>query len=182
MSAWKKVFAVTALATMTLVANAFALDRMPNGYFHTGDAVRQKKVPIIGSVDVYSIGHEMKELPPAKSKQAVVDMDVGKRLIWKMKRDVDSEKIKNALTDAYAMNGYNDRPKIDTFLGAFRSELKENQFVTITYDADKKATTLSVQGGPSATVAGADFMKATWRIWFGKIDQDSLGDALISRL
>ncbi|WP_394849491.1 chalcone isomerase family protein [Pendulispora brunnea] len=169
------------LCLVALVANAFALERLPNGYYHTGDGVRQKKI-LFASVDVYAIGHEMKELPPAKSKQAVIDADISKRFIWKMKRDVDSEKIQNALSEAYAMNGYTDKAKIGKFLAVFSKELKENQIVTITYDADKKTTTLQVQGGASATADGVDFMKATWRIWFGKIDQPSLGDALISRL
>ena len=170
------------LALVCLVANAFALERLSNGYYHTGDGVRQKKI-LFASVDVYAIGHEMKELPPAKTKQAVIDADISKRFIWKMKRDVDAEKIHNALSEAYAMNGYTDQAKIGQFLAVFQKELKENTIVTITYDADKKATTLAVQGSPgSATVPGVDFMKATWRIWFGKIDQPSLGDALINRL
>lgn len=162
-------------------SDAFALERLSNGYYHTGDGIRVKKI-LFASVNVYAIGHEMKELPPAKTKQAVIDADVGKRFVWKMKRDVGSEKIHNALSEAYAMNGYTDQAKIGQFLGVFQNELKENQIVTITYDADKKATTLAVEGGASATVAGVDFMKATWRIWFAKIDQPSLGDALISRL
>jgi hypothetical protein len=169
------------LTVLTVGSGAWALDRSPNGYFHTGDGVRVKKV-VFASVDVYAIGHEMKELPPQKSKEAVIDLDVSKRFVWVMKRDVEAEKIRNALTEAYSMNGYGDHAKIAQFMGAFKGDLKEKQWVTITYDADKKTTTLSVQGGGSATVAGVDFMKATWRLWFGKIDQPALGDALISRI
>jgi hypothetical protein len=33
----------------------------------------------------------------------------------------------------------------------------------------------------SATVPGEEFMKATWSIWFGKIDQPNLGDSLLNR-
>ena len=29
------------------------------------------------------------------------------------------------------------------------------------------------------TITGIDFMKATWSIWFGKIDQKELGDQLL---
>ena len=169
------------LALLTLVGPALALEPGRDGWFHTGDAVRQKKV-VFANFDVYAIGHEMKSLPSAKSKQAVIDADVTKRFVWQMRREVDSEKIRNALTEAYGMNGYRDQGKIGQFLGVFRGDLKEKQFVTITYDADKKSTTLSVQGGGSATVAGVDFMKATWSIWFGKIDQPSMGDQLIAKL
>ena len=54
--------------------------------------------------------------------------------------------------------------------------------VSITYDAAKKSTTIAVQNGGTATIEGADFMKATWSVWFGKIDQASLSDQLIKAL
>jgi hypothetical protein len=54
--------------------------------------------------------------------------------------------------------------------------------VTITYNSATKQTTFWEQGGGTQVVDGLDFMKATWSIWFGKIDQPSLGDALISKL
>jgi len=150
-------------------------------YTLTGSGIRVKSVAFI-DVNVYAISHYMQQLPPSKSKRAVIDMDTGKKFIWTMKRDVDHEKIVNALKEAYAMNGYSDSAKIGQFIGAFKSELKEKSSVTIVYDADKKATTVSVSGGGSATVAGVDFMKATWSIWLGKIDQPKLGDELIAKI
>jgi len=42
--------------------------------------------------------------------------------------------------------------------------------------------TVTVQGGGTATIPGVDFMKAVWSIWFGKIDQPALGDALIRNI
>lgn len=169
------------LAALTVVTSSFALQRGANGWFHTGDSVRKKTI-VFAHISVYAIGHDMKEVPKAKSKRAVIDLDVGKRFTWRMMRDVGNEKIRDALKEAYAMNGYHDAGKINAFVGAFRGEIKENQYVTITYDSEKKATTIVVQGQGSATVQGIDFMKATWSIWFGKIDQDSLGDDLISKL
>ena len=146
----------------------------------TGSGIRVKKVAIV-DVNVYAISHYMKQLPPAKTKQAVIEMDTGKKFVWTMKRDVDNEKIQNALKDAFAMNGYGDAGKIGQFIGAFKSELKEKGTVSIVYDADKKETSVDTGSG-KATVGGADFMKAVWSIWLGKIDQPSLGDALISKL
>jgi hypothetical protein len=52
----------------------------------------------------------------------------------------------------------------------------------ISYSATAKNVTIWVQGAGSATIAGADFMKAVWSIWLGKIDQPSMGDQLISKL
>jgi hypothetical protein len=165
-------FAAVLLATMNLLAADWQL---------TGSAIRVKSVAFI-DVNVYEITHYMKELPATKSKQAVIEMETGKKFAWTMKRDVDHEKIQNALKEAFAMNGYSDAGKIGSFMGAFTSELKEKSHVNIVYDADKKATTVTVDGGGSATIEGSDFMKAVWSIWFGKIDQSKLGDQLISKL
>jgi hypothetical protein len=159
---------------------AWALDKGADGWYHTGDAVRVKKV--VFNFDVYSIGHDMKDLPSEKSKQNVIDMDTDKRFTWRMLRDVEHEKIQTALTEAFAMNGYGDQSKIGPFVGAFSGDLKKGQTVTILYSSAAKTVSISVQGGGSATGSGVDFMKGVWSIWFGKIDQPALGDSLISKL
>ena len=169
------IFLAAIVAALFAVTGTFADD-----WKLTGSGIRVKKVAII-DVNVYAISHYMKALPPAKSKQAVIDMETGKKFVWTMKRDVDEEKIKNALKDAFAMNGYGDQGKIGQFMSAFKGELKEKASVTIAYDPDKKVTTVSTPGG-TANIAGVEFMKAAWSIWFGKIDQPSLGDQLISKL
>lgn len=169
-----------ALFTLGLLTSpAAALERDRDGYFHTGDGVRVKKVAFI-HVKVYAIDHFMKDLPAQKSKQAVIEADVDKRFSWRMLRSVDAEKIRNALREAYTKNGYSDGAKIDPFVGAITRELKEGDAVTIRYDAATKATTIVSPAG-TATVPGTEFMKATWSIWFGKIDQPALGDSLIDR-
>src|SRR5207248_6122491 len=135
----------------------------------TGDGVRYKKIAFI-NIKVYAIDHYMKDLPTQKSKQAVIDADVDKRFSWKMLRTVDAAKIKNALREAFAKNGYGDNGKIEAFVNSIGGELKEGDNVSISYDAAKKATTISSPAG-KATIGGEDFMRATWSIWFGKIDQ-----------
>jgi hypothetical protein len=169
------------VALVAFASGAWALDRGADGWFHTGDGVRVKKVVFV-NFDVYSIGHDMKDLPPSKSKQAVIDMDTDKRLTWRMLRDVEHEKIQNALSDAFAMNGYADASKIGPFVGAFSGDLKKGAVVTIQYGSASKAVSVTVQGGGTASVPGADFMRAVWSIWFAKIDQPALGDALIKNL
>jgi Chalcone isomerase-like len=173
---------VTVLLALSSALPALALDKGADGWFHTGDGIRVKTIAFV-NFKVYAIGHDMKDLPDAKSKQAVIDLDTTKRFTWRMMRDVDQGKIQNALKEAFAMNGFSDGGRIGQFVGAFNGDLKEGQYVTITYDSGAKATTIRVLGGGgSATVPGVDFMKATWSIWFGKIDQPSLGDALISKM
>ncbi|WP_437597966.1 chalcone isomerase family protein [Sorangium sp. So ce590] len=173
----KKVVVVVA-ALVALLAAAAPLRAAD--WVLTGAGVRVKTIAFI-DIDVYEISHFMKQAPALKSKQAVIDADVPKKFVWRMMRDVDREKIHDALTGAFAMNGYQDQAKIEAFLGAFKAELKEGSHVTIQYDPEKKSTTALV-GGSSASVAGADFMRAVWRIWLGKIDQPRLGEQLIGRL
>jgi len=168
------------VALLVTTATAWALDKGADGYYKTGSGVRVKTVVMV-DVKVYSITHYMKELPPSKSKKAVIDMDTGKKFSWTMLRDVEKDKIVDALKEAFAKNGYSDQGKIGKFIGAF-GDLKENGKVTITYDEGSKNTTITVQGGGSATVNGVDFMKGVWSIWFGNIDQKSLGDQLISAI
>jgi hypothetical protein len=176
-SIMRMLAAVAAVALFALPARALERDR--DGFYHTGDGIRVKKVAFI-NVKVYAIQHYMKDLPPQKSKQAVIDAPVDKRFSWKMLRTVEAEKIRNALREAYAKNGYSDASKINPFVDALSKELKEGDTVTIAYDAAKKTTTITGPAG-SATVPGEDFMKATWSIWFGKIDQPTLGDSLLNR-
>ncbi|MDB4947212.1 MAG: hypothetical protein JWP97_6746 [Labilithrix sp.] len=174
-------------ALLVVVASSFAVLGAPraahaDGMIFTGDGVRTKSIGPF-SAKVYSIRHDMKERPAAKSKQAVIEADVDKVFTWKMLRDVDTSKIKTALREAFQMNGYGDQSKIAPFVGAFsQDEIKENSPVSISYSAVTKSVTITVGGGGKATIPGVEFMKAVWSIWLGKIDPPSLGDQLISKL
>jgi hypothetical protein len=167
----------TALALATLL---FALPATADEWVHTGDGIRTKKVAFF-HVKVYAIDHAMKDVPADHSKQGIINAEVDKKLEWKMLRSVDAEKIRNALREAYAKNSYGDAGKIEQLIAPINRELKEGATVTIRYDAASKQTTLET-GGAKATVAGADFMRATWSIWFGNIDQPSHTDSLLSKL
>jgi hypothetical protein len=172
-------------ALFTLVLALFltlGTSALADAWIYTGDAVRTKSVGPF-TAKVYGIRHDMKEKPATKSKAAVIEADVDKKFTWRMLRDVDSSKIKKALTEALQMNGFNDGGRIGQFVGAFnKEEVKENSAVVISYSAAAKSVTIWVQGAGTATIAGPDFMKAVWSIWLGKIDQPDMGDQLISKL
>ncbi len=171
------LFTIVLALFVTLASSAFA-DPM----IFTGDSVRTKSVGPF-TAKVYSIRHDMKEKPAAKSKQSVIEADVDKKFTWRMLRDVDSVKIRKALTEALQMNGFNDAARTAQFVAAFnKEEVKENSAVVISYNAGAKSVMIWVQGAGTATVQGQDFMKAVWSIWLGKIDQPSMGDQLISKL
>ena len=172
---------LTALLVVLLAASSlFALERGKDGFYETGEGVRTKKVAFF-HVKVYQIESFAKELPAVKSKAAMITLDTDKKLEWKMLRSVGAQKIKDAMREAYEMNGYSDQAKIDSIKAPFVGEVKDGATVTISYDAATKTTSLAT-GGRRASVPGEDFMRATWSIWFGHIDQPSLQDALISKL
>jgi hypothetical protein len=163
------------------LGRAAGLERGKDGYFHTGDGVRVKSLVFV-KLKIYAIGHDMRELPPTKSKQAVMDMDVDKRLSWKMLRDAGGARLQGILRDAFARNGYADAAKIGSFLSPFGDGLRENQRVVISYASASKTTTVAVEGHSAVSISGLDFMRATWGVWFGNTDDPALGDALIGRL
>ncbi len=178
MKRFRLLFAILLGMFVTVLStSAFA-----DGMIHTGDSVRVKSIGPF-TAKVYAIRHDMKERPAEKSKRAVIDAEVDKKFTWTMLRDVDSEKIQKALREAFTMNNFGDQGRINQFVGAFSGkEVKEKSGVVISYNAAAKSTTIWVQNGASATIAGQDFMKAVWSIWFGKIDQPAMGDQLISKL
>jgi Chalcone isomerase-like len=172
---------VLALLTPGGARAAWALERGADGWFHTGDGVRVKRV-LFASFEVFSISHDMKDLPATKSKRAVIELDTDKRFTWRMLRDVEAEKIETTIREAFAANGCADASKIGPYLAAFSGDRKKGQVVTIVYDSTSQAVTVTVQGGGTATIAGVDFMKVVWSFWFGNNDQPALGDDLLRNL
>src|SRR5262249_12889992 len=143
--------------------------------------IRVKSLVVV-KLKIYAIGHDMRELPSTRSKQAVMEMDVDKRLSWKMLRDAGGGRLQSILPDGFARDGYRDGAKIAAFLSPFGGGLRDNQHVVISYASATKTTTVAVEGVSPVSVAGLDFMRATWGIWFGNTDDPALGDALIARL
>jgi hypothetical protein len=166
---------------VTLAPSAFA-----DGWINTGNAVRVKSVGPF-TVKVYTVTHLMKEKAKDRSKKGLIDAEVDKQFLLFFQRDVDAEKIKNAFRESFKLNGYADGGKIDQFLGAIgKGDVVEHDpkkdrapSISIYYNAAGQNTTITVPGHGKATVGGVDFMKAVWSIWFGKIDQPSMGDLLM---
>lgn len=174
----KKIISSVVIAISFLVLG-MEIASQAASFTTTGSAIRVKKVAFV-SVNVYAITHQMKDVPATRSAAEFINADTDKRLILKMKRDVEAAKISNAFNEAYALNGYSNTANQNTFSSVLTGDLKENDTITISYNAATKTTTCNY-GGKTSSVAGIDFMKATWSIWFGKIDQPSLTSALVGK-
>jgi len=164
------------ISTLPFTRAAFADD-----WLLTGTSMRTYALGPF-TLKVYAIRHDTKGHPP-RSKQAVIDWDMDKKLTWKMLRDVDSSRFQKGMRESFALNAYGDAAKISAFVGAFsKDQVRDGSAVTITYHASRRTTTIAVADGSTATIEGQDFMKAVWSIYFGKTDQPVIGDDLIANL
>jgi len=170
------------VAGATLAGEAQAVARGRSGWYHTGDGVMTTSVLFI-DVDVLAVGHDMKCMPEHRSKAEVVAADCDKRFVWRALRDIDKKTIHESLRKGYKTVDYGNDAKVRRALSAFTSKLAEGTRVIISYDAAAKSTTLAPErGGDKVTVAGDDFMRATWSILFANPELGELGDALVSKL
>ncbi len=109
-------------------------------------------------------------------------MDTDKRFSWRMLRDVEHEKIQHALSDAFAMNSYSDASKNRPLHRRVQRRPEEGRGCHDPVQFGRQDGVRARRRGRDGDVAGVDFMKAVWSIWFAKIDQPALGDALIKNL
>ena len=179
--AWLGLVLVLGASMWLAPVDASAVAREANGYYLTGTGVRQKEVALF-SVDLYVISHYMRALPATKSRGAVIAADVDKMFALRMLRELTAAQIQGALRADFAANGYDNRAKIDAFVGAVGQPLRKGSTITIRYDSATKTTTASAKGNPPVSISGVDFMRATWSIWLGRIDQDGLSESLIERI
>lgn len=174
------------LASIVLVAACapraqVPLGRWADGWVETGHTVIEKDIAVL-SVDAYRISHFVRHVPAAPSRAAMIALDDDKRFVLQMLHDVSREDLGEAIREAYTRNGYADAAKVGRCLGAFPGSLREGDVVVIDYRAATKTTTIRVGDGPSTEIAGADFMRGTWSIWFGRIDPERVGDDLVAAL
>jgi hypothetical protein len=170
---------VKKILLLSLIMVATGLFSQAKDFTVTGSGVRVKKVAFV-SVNVYNITHAMKDVP-AKNAAEIIAADTDKKFTLKLMRDLDAEKIANAIKDAFTANGYTNSANINSFSAVLTGDLKENDLITIAYNSATKATTCN-SGGKTSSINGVDFMKATWSIWFGKIDQPALTQSLMSKI
>lgn len=170
---------VAALSVAPLLSSQPAVNQA--GWIQTGEGIREKNLALV-RIQAYAIGHWVRTRPPVVTLSAMIDQEADKQFTLRMLRDVGVGRMKGMFRDAFALNGYRDKPRIEAFLAALTRDLVKGDQITIAYAPQSATTTISLHGGGTAAVQGKDFMRATWSIWFGQSDQPALGEALVSKL
>ncbi len=170
------------LTACALIApSAQALEPRRNGWFVTGSATRLDGAD--GRTKDYTLVHEMRVLPRAKTKRAVIDAEVDKRFTWRLHRALPCAAVKTSLRDGFARNAFTNTAKISQIANTCSGPtLKAGAQVVIAYAASTRTTTFWVEGMGTASVVGTDFMKAVWSLWLGNVSQPKLGESLVARL
>lgn len=174
-------WAVIALPLAVAPSFSYLQAQNRDPWIQTGEGVREKTLAWV-HVQAYTISHWVQKQPSILSKSALNDLEADKKFSITMLRNVRAGQMKGMFRDAYALNGYCDKARIDQFLSALTRDLVKGDHITITYAPLCQATTLTLQGGGTAVIPGREFMRATWSLWFGQSEQPALGDALVSKL
>jgi hypothetical protein len=135
-------------------------------------------------VDVYGMGVYQKTVK--KTGEWLVRSDEPKQLWLHMARSIGAEKMRDAIEEGVAKN----TPEAERApLAADLDKLKQMFPATISKGTDilfvyvpGKGTTLRIGQTDKLTVAGTPFMRAIWRIWFGRSPADTgLADSVLGR-
>ncbi len=106
----------------------------------------------------------------SKDPAAIVALDAPKAVRLTLMRDVDRASFVGSLRDGFAANSPTQAqalaPKLKQLEDAMPADVKEGQVITVAY-VPGTGTTVTVEGGPSSTIAGKDFADALFRVWLG---------------
>lgn len=172
---------VTLLAGLTTATPARALEPGPTGFFVTGSARR-----IGPSGNEYTISHEMKTLPPAKTPDALRDADITKRFVLTFAKDVQCSRFKASLEAGFVRNGLTssaDRSRVQTLTTACtKATIEARNKVIFFYNAQNKTTTMWIEKMGTVTLGGIDAMRGVWSLWLGHAEDEKAPSSLVARL
>ena len=152
-----------------------------DGFYVTGAATRTKRV-LFMTVEVYRATHAMKEIPDPTTTDAVAEANVDKKMTIRFLRNVDLQKIIDGIKEGYRRNGWNEMEKVEELFSILKGDLRKNDVFSVEYQAENE-TLIAIGGdGRTSSVAGRDFMVATWSAWFKKIDSPGFSERLIANL
>jgi hypothetical protein len=122
---------------------------------------------------------------PTEDGAQAISSDQIKQVRMHMLRDLERDKIIEAVREGFQKNSGPDMPRLqerlDQFLKAI-PDLKGGQEIVITY-LPGTGTVLKAGRGDEITIAGKDFADALFSVWLGKhpVDDDLKGEMLRNR-
>ena len=124
------------------------------------------------------------EQPTDDGAQAI-SSDQIKQVRMHMLRDLERDKIVEAVQEGFQKNSGPDMPRLQSRLNSFLKaipDLKGGQQILITYFPGT-GTVLKAGRGDEITVPGKDFADALFSVWLGKspVDDDLKGEMLRNR-
>ena len=122
---------------------------------------------------------------PSDDAAAVISSEQVKRVQMHMLRDLEREKIVEAVEAGFEKNSRSELPKLrerlDRFLKAI-PDLKSGQTIVITY-LPGRGTLIKAGSGEEISVPGKDFADALFSVWLGRepVDGDLKGEMMHNR-
>jgi len=122
---------------------------------------------------------------PTENGAQAIGSDQIKQVRMDMLRDLDRDKIVEAVQEGFEKNAGPDMPRLQSRLNAFLKaipDLKGGQQILITY-LPGLGTVLKAGRGEEITVPGKDFADALFSVWLGKspVDDDLKTEMLRNR-
>lgn len=154
------LLALCACAAASSTASASAPG--PDGYFQTGVAVHKAA----GDHD-YTIVHEMKKLPTARTAQAFVEADTRKRFVISTIKDVPCASFSSFLRTGLQREGLVATEVNRIAQVCASGVIKARSRIVIAYDPATTVTSVSVEKLGTVSITGRAAMLRIWKIWFG---------------
>jgi hypothetical protein len=129
-----------------------------DGFIRTGDVEPHR--------GILRLAHDVRELPPSRTPEAIIELDTDKRMTLHALRDLPGERMRKTLAERYAKRGFTDAARVARFLAPLHGTIPRSATVAFAYEAATQTTRLTV-GAETTSEQGLDFMQATWAIWFG---------------
>lgn len=121
---------------------------------------------------------------PTKEAQTAITSDQTKRVRMVMLRDLEKEKIVDAMKEGVEKNNKGQMPALKERLEKLTAaipDLKKGDDVVVTY-VPGQGTSLESKSGAAARVEGKDFADALFSVWLGKQPVDEgLRDGMLGR-
>jgi Chalcone isomerase-like len=122
---------------------------------------------------------------PTEDGAQAISSDQVKQVRMHMLRDLERDKIVEAVQEGFQKNSGPDMPRLQARLHSFLEaipDLKRGQQILITY-LPGTGTLLRAGRGEEITIPGKDFADALFSVWLGKqpVDDDLKGEMLRNR-